>query len=345
MPLSTEAVEKLAQHYYLTPALIQQAAELFDLYTRDDAGPADAEARISIKRLQQLLVALGDPLSQQDVVEILQLLSASASTAISPQNTPGVAAAATPTTPTAATAAPATATTSGASRAAAASSSPSSSVRKANAGNRTNTAAAAAPRSQSNKPSSRRSTSAPPTATDGEVPSSEDLTVTPSTLLLTPTARALTAADSVVFTAEEEKASNSSLLSSSPLHTSAVTLHGMTFPAFVYFLMVYPTLVQHIFRHSSSTAAGPTTTVFNSVDVADLFAQLDSDGDGVCSAQDIRRVAERCATDYDGLLLDDPDLCRLAEMHPVELESAIGEFDVDGDGAVTLGDLMQALQY
>lgn len=362
MPCSTEVAEKLARHYFLSPALVQQAAQLFDEYTHDDTAPADVEPRISVTRLQQLLVALGAPLSQQDVVEILQLFSTSAATAIptssqlaaaapakaavsaASSSAPASAAAAAAGATTAAAAAPVPTTSGGAQRVAQTAAS-----RKGNAAaHRGGNAASTAP----NRPSSRRTTSAPPTGEGaGHTPQQqqqqqpEELLSTASTLL-TFTTRPISSADHGGATAGDERQNNGSLSTSAPAAlVSAVNLHGMTFPAFLCFLLVYPTLVQHIFRHSASTAAGTTTTAFTAADVAELFAQLDSDGDGVCSAQDVRRVAERCATDYDGLLLDDADLCRLAEMHPVELEEAIREFDVDGDGVVTLNDLQQALQY
>ncbi|KPI83021.1 hypothetical protein ABL78_7959 [Leptomonas seymouri] len=328
MAASTDVVEKLAQHFFLTPTLVQRAAQLFDAYAQDDTATTEAETRISVKQLQQLLVALGLPLSQQDVIEILQLLGSAAS---SPLSAPATAGSTAMTAGTSASAA-ATGLANGSPRPPHALST--TSARKSN-NNRHNTTSGT--RNQPNKQaaSSRHITSAPQTAatTDARVQEGSDPNPLEDPSVTTTSTVALEAAASTTGEDAQE--------GGSPLPTSAVNLHGMTFPAFLYFLLVYPTLVEHISKH---TAVSASTSAFASVDVAELFAQLDSDSDGVCSAQDIRRVAERCATDYDGLLLDDPDLCRLAAMHPVELEEAIREFDLDEDGVVTLADLRQALQ-
>ncbi|KPA84048.1 hypothetical protein ABB37_02174 [Leptomonas pyrrhocoris] len=338
MSVSSELVEKLAQHYFLTPTLVQEAAQLFDAYTDGDTntvGETEAaeatETRISVTRLQQLLMALGAPLSQQDVVEILQLFSSSASSALPTSITTDAAAT--------------SGSGSGGHRQPYAASS--TALRKgdkssSNSSHRHHTEGDT--RSQTNKPapSSRRITSAPPTSSSttadahlqdgGDPPSLEESGVSAS-----PTAGREAAVSRKAEGARKDGAQPS---------TTAVNMHGMTFPAFLYFLLVYPSLVQHVAQHiaSSAAAANAVTSAVASVDVAELFAQLDSDGDGVCSAQDLRRAAELCATDHDGLLLDDPDLCRLAEMHPVELEEAIREYDLDGDGVVTLSDLQRALQ-
>jgi hypothetical protein len=340
MPISSDEAEKLAQHYFLTPDLIQEAAQLFDLYTKDDKSfTAESETRISVKCLQQLLVALGAPLSQQDVVEVLQLFSSAASTAAPTTAATTTAGAAVATIANVNGSSPRLPHTSSASPA-----------RKGKAANRSNTIAGI--RSQLvMQPPARHTTSTSnvtPTAEAGVLESRDAHCVedelgddgTFSTMAVDAATGSSASAAEIAGSIVGEEAPGGD---SPALATAAVNVHGMTFPAFVYFLMVYPTMVQHISTH---TAAAPsaTTSAFAQVNVAELFAQLDCDGDGVCSAQDIRHVAEGCATDYDGLLLDDPDLCRLAAMHPVELEAATREFDLDGDGMVTLSDLQQALQ-
>lgn len=322
MPISTDVVERLAQHYFLTPALVQEAAQLFDFYSQGDSTTATAatEPRISVKQLQQLLVALGAPLSQQDVVEILQLFSASASSLI--VTSTGAAAAA-------AVAAATTTAAKGNFRPPQVS--PGAPTRKSKT--------AVGTRSQPGRPL-LSSSPLPRRTTAADAHAHEEGGVELHGLSGTQTAVSPTVLPNTDSAIGEEADDDGT-----PSQASAVNLQGMTYPAFLYFLMVYPTVVQHISKHTSSAAAAnATTSAFALVDVAELFAQLDSDGDGVCSAQDIRHVAESCATDDEGLLLDDPDLCRLAEMHPVELEEAIREFDLDGDGIVTLNDLQQALQ-
>ncbi|KAG5504748.1 hypothetical protein GH5_05375 [Leishmania sp. Ghana 2012 LV757] len=124
----------------------------------------------------------------------------------------------------------------------------------------------------------------------------------------------------------------------------AVTEDGMSFSAFLYFLLVYPELAQQ----ASATVATRSTTsraVANALQVSipELFAMIDADGDGVWSAHDLRHAAEACVMEDDGLLQEDPDLCRLAEMHPVEIAAVLHELDVDGDGVVTVSDVRQAL--
>ncbi|KAG5478845.1 hypothetical protein CUR178_05425 [Leishmania enriettii] len=124
----------------------------------------------------------------------------------------------------------------------------------------------------------------------------------------------------------------------------AVTEDGMSFSAFLYFLLVYPELAQQ----ASATVATRSMTsraAANALQVSipELFAMIDADGDGVWSAHDLRHAAEACAMEDDGLLQEDPDLCRLAEMHPAEIAAALHELDVDGDGVVTVGDVRQTL--
>ncbi|KAG5504370.1 hypothetical protein JKF63_04819 [Porcisia hertigi] len=127
---------------------------------------------------------------------------------------------------------------------------------------------------------------------------------------------------------------------------SAITEGGMNFTAFVYFLLVYPELAQRASGTVTSTSTLSASAIGELyVNVPELFSMIDADGDGVWSVHDLRRAAEACVEEQDGLLQEDPDLLRLTDMPPAELATALHELDVDGDGVVTVNDVRLALYY
>ncbi|ESL08443.1 hypothetical protein TRSC58_03854 [Trypanosoma rangeli SC58] len=77
-------------------------------------------------------------------------------------------------------------------------------------------------------------------------------------------------------------------------------------------------------------------------EVRDLFYLVDTDQDGVVSVRDIQTVIRRLMDE--GAAAEDRDLQKLYAMDMTELEAALAECDVDDDGRVTLEDMYGVLR-
>ncbi|CAC9489290.1 hypothetical protein LINJ_23_0590 [Leishmania infantum JPCM5] len=85
MSRTAETVEELARRYYLTTALVEEAGRLFDTYAGSgDAPPANSneEPFITVPGLQRLMVKMGTPISQHGVVELLRFFGSAAAVAV-----------------------------------------------------------------------------------------------------------------------------------------------------------------------------------------------------------------------------------------------------------------------
>lgn len=308
MSRTAETVEELARRYYLTTALVEEARRLFDTYAgRGDAPPTNSgtEPFITVSGLQRLMVKMGTPISQQDVVELLRFFGSAAAVAVKEDVEPSDSSANSQQSPVGKGArSPVTAT---------------------------------APTSQ--KTSSRQKkksfATAQKTGAKDAVESSMKLGEDHGT--------GCGAASGDTAFANPSPLAAPILVAAPP---SAVTAEGMNFSAFVYFLLVYPELSQR--ASGMAAATSPPNAAARSglhVRIPELFSMIDADADGVWSGHDLRHAAEVCVMEDDGLLQEDPDLCRLAGMHPAEFAVALHELDVDGDGVVTLDDVRQALYY
>ncbi|KAK7195863.1 EF hand/EF-hand domain containing protein [Novymonas esmeraldas] len=303
MPPSVQTVEALARHFYLTTALVEEAAHLFDVYAGDgDAVPASGAVQplLRVPGLQRLLVKMGTPLSQQDVVELLNFFGSAAATPIADDGDPSV--------------------------------SPTSVHAGSVAGGSSPSPTSAAQQSSATAKQGRRRSGAATHKTAGPAGADASTSASPKAA----------AAEKGV----EDGAVVDPSAPAGPAPQTAVSSEGMNFPAFLYFIMVLPELVQRMASaHTASSTPGAAAASGHLVSISELFAAIDADGDGAWSAQDLRYAAEVCVAEDGGLLQDDPDLCRVAEMHPAELAAALHELDVDGDGVVTVEDVRQALYY
>lgn len=123
---------------------------------------------------------------------------------------------------------------------------------------------------------------------------------------------------------------------------------GLSFPYFLYFLLVQPEAAD-----TSMSLVPPANNGSNSPHllnerlsdccIKSLFDELDCDGDGVLTAYDTHTLATRYLTADDYLFADDVNLRRLYDMHPAELQAALKELDFNRDDVVTLDDLKAAL--
>ncbi|CCW68296.1 unnamed protein product [Phytomonas sp. Hart1] len=75
----------------------------------------------------------------------------------------------------------------------------------------------------------------------------------------------------------------------------------------------------------------------------EVFREMDVDRNGVLTESDIRQVLARLLTE-EVTFQDEETILRLASLHPVELQAALTEFDVDSDGHVTLSDFLSVLR-
>lgn len=314
-------VESLARLYYLTPALVEEAARLFEAYAAAPSGggttmsssPMSGGTRpvqstpapyITVEGVQRLMVTMGTPLSRKDVVELLRFFGGAAACPIV-NGADGDGAAA-----------------------------------RGSGVDQGGNAAGATSQPSSGRGRKRSAMALAQRAASGREASP-------------PSSRPLGPADG---TSDGDAAADTASRSASPVSTSfpqtAVSTEGMNFAAFLYFLLVLPELEQRassaelaMAAPNASSAGTGTAGRPHAVRIEALFAAMDMDRDGVWSVHDIRNAAEMCVTDDEGLLSDDPDLCRLADMHPAELAAALRELDMDGDGAVTVDDVQLALDF
>ncbi|RNF27616.1 uncharacterized protein Tco025E_00177 [Trypanosoma conorhini] len=107
------------------------------------------------------------------------------------------------------------------------------------------------------------------------------------------------------------------------------TRDGVTFSTFLFIL-------SHVLLEKDDT------TEMRNCEVHDLFQLLDTDGDGAVSVRDVQTVIRRLIGE--GAAAEDRDLQKLCAMSMVELEAALMECDVDGDGRVTLDDMYGVLR-
>ncbi|ORC89258.1 uncharacterized protein TM35_000132620 [Trypanosoma theileri] len=77
-------------------------------------------------------------------------------------------------------------------------------------------------------------------------------------------------------------------------------------------------------------------------EVSELFHTLDVDKDDTISLKDVQATVERLVNE--GVLANDSDIYRLCNMTSVELEMALMECDVNDDGYVTVEDLCNILR-
>ncbi|CAJ1025030.1 hypothetical protein, conserved [Leishmania lindenbergi] len=307
MPRSAEAVEELARRYYLTTALVEEAGRLFDAYAESGgAQPAKCNTE-SFITVSGLQRLMAKMGTSLSQQEVVELLRFFGSAAAVPFQEGGELSEAL------------------------------ANSQQSPIGKRGSfTAATTAPASSQPSRQRRKKSGAMARKTDAK-----------NAFASSP---ALALDHNAGNTASGDAASASSSPSTAPLiivsPPSAVTTDGMSFSAFLYFLLVYPELAQR----ASATAA--TTSAFSAaalsgldVNVPELFATIDTDADGVWGVHDLRYAAEACVMEDGGLLQDDPDLCRLVEMHPAELAAALHELDIDGDGVVTVDDVRHALYY
>ncbi|GET88704.1 hypothetical protein LtaPh_2306400 [Leishmania tarentolae] len=306
MPRTAESVAELARRYYLTTALVEEAGRLFDTYAvsgEDQPANSNTEPFITASGLQRLMVKMGTPVSQQDVIALLRFIGSAAAVPVKEDVEPSDGPVNGQQGPTGkGTRSPAVGTGS-------ATQQPSSRQRK-----------------KKNEATTQK-TNAKETSTSSI---------------------RIGTGHSAGCGTSSEGVSASSLSVAAPLlgvaPPSEVAVEGMDFSAFVYFLLVYPELSQRTSEMASTTSASSAAGQCSlHVSIQDLFDRVDVDADGVWSMHDLRHTAEVCVMEDDGLLQEDPDLCRLAEMHPAEFAVALHDLDVDGDGVVTLDDVRQAL--
>ncbi|CCW65359.1 unnamed protein product [Phytomonas sp. EM1] len=78
-------------------------------------------------------------------------------------------------------------------------------------------------------------------------------------------------------------------------------------------------------------------------EAAEVFREMDVDHNGILTESDIRQVLARLLTE-ETTFQDDETILRLASLHPIELQAALEEFDIDSDGNVTLSDFLSVLR-
>ncbi|ESS63751.1 hypothetical protein TCDM_08354 [Trypanosoma cruzi Dm28c] len=107
------------------------------------------------------------------------------------------------------------------------------------------------------------------------------------------------------------------------------SMEGVTFSQFLFIL-------SHIRLEREESAE------MKECEMRDLFHLLDTDGDGAITVRDIQTVVQRLIDEE--VLADDRDIQQLSEMNTIELEAALMECDVDDDGYFTLEDMYGVLQ-